>query len=337
MRAVVYYGKENIQVKDWPAPEPAAGDVVVRVGYTGICGTDMAIYAGMHPRVTPPRVPGHEIFGWIETLGSNTDCSLHAGARVVIYPLISCGRCEACLENDAHVCERLGLVGIDRDGGFAEFVKVKPHQLIAVPNGISDEEAALVEPLAVAVHAVKESGFRTADTVLVTGGGPIGNLIAQVARASGARAVLISEVKAFRRELASRMGFLTFNPAEEDPLRALQRLASRPSVDIVYEATGLTSAYEDAVHCCKVRGEVNFVGIPKTPPELDVQRIIYKELRTTSARVYRIRDYEWAIQLMKRRRVDVRPLISRVPLHNALVGFEQTKVGETSLKILLAP
>ena len=103
MRAVVYYGKENIQVKDWPAPEPAAGDVVVRVGYTGICGTDMAIYAGMHPRVTPPRVPGHEIFGWIETLGSNTDCSLHAGARVVIYPLISCGRCEACLENDAHV------------------------------------------------------------------------------------------------------------------------------------------------------------------------------------------------------------------------------------------
>lgn len=131
MRAVVYYGKENIQVKDWPAPEPAEGKVVVRVGYAGICGTDMAIYAGMHPRVTPPLVPGHEIFGRIEALGSNTDCSLHAGARVVIYPLISCGRCEACLKGDAHVCERLGLVGIDRDGGFAEFVKVEPHQLVA--------------------------------------------------------------------------------------------------------------------------------------------------------------------------------------------------------------
>lgn len=162
MRAAVYFGKENIQIRDWPAPQPSEGEVVVRVRYTGICGTDMAIYAGMHPRATPPLVPGHEIFGCIEALSTNTDCSLHVGARVVIYPLISCGRCGPCVEGDAHVCERLGLVGIDRDGGFAELVKVKSHQLVAIPNEIGDEEASLVEPLAAAVHAVRESGFRTA-------------------------------------------------------------------------------------------------------------------------------------------------------------------------------
>lgn len=283
MRAAVYFGKENIQIRDWPAPQPSEGEVVVRVRYTGICGTDMAIYAGMHPRAPPPLVPGHEIFGCIEALSTNTDCSLHVGARVVIYPLISCGRCGPCVEGDAHVCERLGLVGIDRDGGFAELVKVKSHQLVAIPNEIGDEEASLVEPLAAAVHAVRESGFRTGDTVLVAGGGPIGNLIAQVARASGARAVVISEVKAFRRELANHIGLLTFNPAEEDAVPALQRLVGQTSVDIVYEATGLTSAYRDAVRCCRVRGEVSFVGIPKTLPEIDVLRIIFKELRTSSA------------------------------------------------------
>src|SRR5215470_17221833 len=121
MRAAVYYSKENIQVRDWPAPEPTKDEVVVRVRYTGICGTDVAIYAGAHPRAVAPLVPGHEIFGRVEALGSTTDCQWQPGVRVVIYPLIACGHCQACLEGNAHVCEHLGLVGIDRDGGFAEF------------------------------------------------------------------------------------------------------------------------------------------------------------------------------------------------------------------------
>lgn len=336
MRAAVYYGKENIQIKDWPAPRPGEGEVVVRVRYTGICGTDMAIYAGKHPRVVAPLIPGHEIFGRIEALGS-TGCALPVGARVVIYPLISCGRCGPCAGGNAHVCERLGLVGIDRHGGFAEFVAVKSNQLIAVPNEVSDEEAAVVEPLAVAVHAVRESRFQIGDTVLVTGGGPIGNLVAQVAHASDASAVVVSEMTAFRRELGHRMGFLTFDPAQENAAHALKRLLGRPSVDIVYEATGSPSAYKDAVSCCRVRGEITFVGIPKAPPELDVQRIVFKELRTSSARVYRIRDYLDVIDLIKRRAVDLSPLITRLPLNDAVAAFAQMKAGETSLKILLAP
>jgi (R,R)-butanediol dehydrogenase / meso-butanediol dehydrogenase / diacetyl reductase len=337
MRAAVYYGKEDIQVKDWPAPKPGEGEVVVCVRYTGMCGTDMAIYAGKHPRVVAPLVPGHEIFGRIEALGNNTDCALPVGARVVIYPLISCGLCGPCAEGNAHVCERLGLVGIDRHGGFAEFVAVKQDQLIAVPNEVSDEEAAVVEPLAVAVHAVRESGFRTADTVLVTGGGPIGNLVAQVARASGASAVIISEMSTFRRDVAQRMGFLTFDPVQKGATHALKLLLGRPSVDIVYEATGSASAYKDAVCCCRVRGEITFVGIPKTPSEIDVQRIVFKELRTTSARVYRIRDYLAAIDLIRRRAVDLSPLITRIPLREAVNAFAQMKAGDSTLKILLAP
>jgi (R,R)-butanediol dehydrogenase/meso-butanediol dehydrogenase/diacetyl reductase len=335
--AAVYYGKEDVQVQDWPEPTLGHHEVLVRVRYGGVCGSDMTIYAGKHPRVKAPLVPGHEVCGQIESAGTTLEGSLKKGSRVAIYPLISCGQCTACVEGNPHVCERLRLVGIDRDGGFAEFVKVEPHQLIPVPDDLSDEQAALIEPLAVAVHAVSESGFRTGDTVLVTGGGPIGNLLAQVARASGAREVVISEVKPFRRELAERMGFRTFDPSQSSAQQSLRVILGQQFVDIVFEATGSLNAYKDAVQSCKVRGKICFVGIPKDQPELDIQGIVFKEVRTTSARVYRPRDYHSAIKLLSRQAVDVLPLITRLPLRDAPQGFRQMKDAENSLKILLFP
>lgn len=205
-----------------------------------------------------------------------------------------------------------------------------------IPDNLSDEQAALIEPLSVAVHAVYESGFRTGDTILVTGGGPIGNLIAQVARASGAREVIISEVKSFRRKLAQRLGFLTIDPTY-DARQMLRKLIGKPKVDIVFEATGFASAYSDAVQLCKVRGEICFVGIPKTAPEFDVVGTVFKELRTTSARVYRHRDYEAAITLLARGVIEVLPLITQVPLKEAPSAYKQIKEGETNLTILLKP
>lgn len=337
MQAAVYYGKEDVQVKEWPEPSLGDSDVLVRVRYGGVCGSDMTIYSGKHPRAKAPLVPGHEVFGRIEAVGSALGHSCQKGTRVVIYPLSSCGQCGPCIEGSAHVCERLRLVGIDRDGGFAEFVKVEPHHLVPVPDDLSDEQGALVEPLSVAVHAVHESGFRTGDTVVVTGGGPIGNLVAQVARASGAREVVVSEVKEFRRELAERMGFLTIAPNEANAPQTLEKMIGRVSADIVFEATGFPNAYKDAVQLCKVRGEICFVGIPKTPPEFDVQTVVFKEIRTTSARVYTVRDYYTAIKLLSRGSVEVLPLITRVPLKDAPLGFKQMKEAESSLKILLVP
>ena len=297
----------------------------------------MTIYSGKHPRAKAPLVPGHEVFGYIESAGSAVQDKYKKGARVAIYPLISCGNCVPCKEGSSHVCEKLGVVGIDRDGGFAEFVKVEPHQLVPIPDELSDEQAALIEPLSVAVHAGFESGLRTGDVVLVTGGGPIGNLIAQVGRASGARDVLISEVKPFRRKLAERLGFRTFDPTQTSGFEALSSATGQRLADIVFEATGFPGVYRDAVDLCKVRGEICFVGIPKTLPNVDVLTIVFKEIRTTSARAYRMRDYCAAIQLLSRKAVDVLPLITRIPLHDAPQGFRQMQEAESSLKILLAP
>jgi 2-desacetyl-2-hydroxyethyl bacteriochlorophyllide A dehydrogenase len=338
MKAGVYLGKENIQVQDWPEPRLESGEVLVRVRYAGICGTDMLIHSGKHPRVAPPRVLGHEIFGTVEESSSAAAADWKPGARVAIYPLISCGHCAPCTQGDAHVCEKLGLIGIDTDGGMAELVKARAEQLFRVPETVTDEQAALVEPLAVAVHVVRTSGFRPGDLTVVMGGGPIGNLIAQVLSASGARVVLVAEVKDFRRELAERQGFFTFNPAQESARDALSRITGEPFADRVFEATGAAAAVREAIDVCKIRGEITWVGLPKTPPEVDILRLVFKEIKTTGARVYRPVDYPVAIALLARRAVDVVPLVTdTMALQDVALGFERMHDADRSLKILFAP
>jgi (R,R)-butanediol dehydrogenase/meso-butanediol dehydrogenase/diacetyl reductase len=338
MQAGVYLGKEYLQVREWPEPKLEANEILVRVRYAGICGTDMLIFSGRHPRVVPPRVLGHEVFGSVVKARPPLDATWKEGMRVAVYPLIWCGSCAPCREGHSHVCEKLGLLGIDADGGFAEYVKATPEQLVPVPDAVSEEQAALVEPLSVAVHVVRTSGFRTGDTTLVIGAGPIGNLIAQVLRAAGARAILVSEVKSFRREFAERAGFAVVNPAAENLRDALRQITGEPFVDRVYEATGAPAAYRDAVQACKIRGEIVFVGLPKAPPEVDVLNLVFKEIQTTGVRVYARKDYYGALALLERRAVDVAPLITdRLTLKDATLGFRKMHEADTSLKILFAP
>ncbi|MCL2659882.1 MAG: alcohol dehydrogenase catalytic domain-containing protein [Acidobacteriaceae bacterium] len=337
MKAAVYRGVEDITVEDRPIPELKDGQVLLRVIETGICGTDMQIYLGKHPRARTSLVPGHEIFGKVESVG-NTVTNVKPGDRVVVYPLISCGVCDPCKTGDAHVCERLGLDGIDRDGGFAEFVAVDAEQIVPVPDGISDTEAVIVEPLAVVVHAIYDSAFRVGDTALVTGAGPMGNLLAQVLRAAGARYVAVSEVSPFRRQLLERLGFETLDPTKTSPADVLKHSTGKPAADIVFEATGHASAYPNAVNCCRVRGHIGFVGIPKTPPVVDIQAILYKEIHTSSARVYRHRDYVRALAMLASKSINASSLITdRVPLTSAAHAYELMKKADTSGKIVISP
>jgi len=335
MQAGVYTGVENLKLQEWPKPELNPGEMLVKVRYAGICGTDMMIHAGKHPRVVPPRVLGHEIFGAVVETRAAADSKVKVGDRVAVFPLISCGRCAPCREGNAHVCEKLGLLGIDTDGGFAEYVKATPEQLIPVPPGVDDEQAALVEPLSVAVHVVRTSGFTAGDTALVTGAGPIGNLIAQVLRAAGARRVLVSEAKPFRRKLAEQMGFTVVDPLETKPVDLIPRLTGDSFVDHVFEATGATAAYRDAVQSCKVRGHITFVGLPKVPPEVDVLNLVFKEIRTSGARVYIPKDFLVAISLLERGAIDVKSVVTdRLPLKDIEQGLRKMHDPDNSLKIL---
>jgi (R,R)-butanediol dehydrogenase / meso-butanediol dehydrogenase / diacetyl reductase len=335
MKAGVYNAPGNLKLQEWPEPELNPGELLVKVRYAGICGSDMMIYAGKHPRVVPPRVLGHEIFGTVVETNAPAESQIKPGNRVAVFPLISCGRCAPCREGNAHVCEKLGLIGIDTDGGFAEYVKARPDQLIPVPPGVEDEQAALIEPLSVAVHVVRTSGFPAGDTALVTGAGPIGNLVAQVLRAVGARQVVVSEANSFRRERASQLGFAVADPVQVRPAEAIQQLTGETFIDHVFEATGATAAYRDAVQACKVRGHITFIGLPKAPPEVDVLNLVFKEIRTAGARVYTPKDFLVAISLLERSAIDVKNVVTdRLPLKDIEAGIQKMHNPDSSLKIL---
>src|ERR1035437_7639723 len=210
MKAAVWAATDEVAYVDVPVPEVPAGWALVKVAYNGICGTDLSIVHGKHPRAKAPLVMGHEISGWVERAGATGSA---AGTLVTVEPLISCGKCKGGRDGNSHVCRRLGLYGIDTDGGMAEYVALPPEVLHPVPDGVDPRTAALAEPLAVAVHAVDLSGLEPGSTVAVYGAGPIGILTALVARHAGAAAVVITEPSPWRREVAARLRF-TVVPAD---------------------------------------------------------------------------------------------------------------------------
>src|SRR5450759_4048603 len=204
MVAARWTAADEVRVADVPVPEVPEGWALVKVAYNGICGTDLAILHGKHPRATAPLIMGHEMSGWVEQAGATGPA---AGTLVVVEPLISCGECRSCKNGLTHVCRQLALYGIDAPGGMAQYVALPPGVLHAVPDGVDPRTATMAEPLAVAVHAVELSGMQPGDTVAVYGAGPIGILTALVARHEGAAAVVITEPSPWRREVAARLGF----------------------------------------------------------------------------------------------------------------------------------
>ena len=209
MKAIFYMGKNTLEVRDTEKPGLEEDrDVIVQVKYAGICGTDLSIMAGKHPRAKRPLIMGHEFSGTVHEAGTNVS-GMQAGDRIVVEPLISCGTCYACRSGYAYVCQNLGLYGIDAPGAFAEFVKVPAEKVFSVPDDIDYDIAALIEPMAVAVHAIRLSNLKVGDVVCVQGAGPIGLLTALVAQQSGSREVIICEKESYRCDIAH-----TFTPKQ---------------------------------------------------------------------------------------------------------------------------
>src|SRR4030043_499320 len=194
MKAVLYRDIQVVKMSDIKRPIITNNEALIKVEYAGICGTDLHIFDGLHPRAKAPLVMGHEISGVIEEMNTEKK-DIKIGDRVAINPLISCGYCLPCREGNPHLCPNLKLVGIDQNGGFEEYVKIKDDKLYKIPNSLPLDLAALAEPVAVAVHAVRKSKLLVGDKVVVMGGGPIGQLVALICRINGASSIVLSEIK----------------------------------------------------------------------------------------------------------------------------------------------
>jgi 2-desacetyl-2-hydroxyethyl bacteriochlorophyllide A dehydrogenase len=303
-----------------PPVEPLPGQVAVEIEAVGLCGTDLHIVEGSHPRARFPLALGHELVG--RPVGGALD-----GRLVVIDPLIACGSCAACSIGEAHVCARLRLVGIDCDGGLAGRVLVGSDRLHPVPAGLDPILAVLAEPLAVAVHAIGRARIAPGERVVIMGAGPIGLLIALAARTAGASRILVGERSAGRRAFAAELGFEVLDA--DDPVEDLGRRTDGWMADAAFDAAAAPAVAAILPRLVRPAGRIGLVGTYGRPVELDLQAVLFAELTLLGNRVYRPADIDAALALLAADREAYRPLITEVVrLDETPRAFERLRDGD---------
>jgi (R,R)-butanediol dehydrogenase/meso-butanediol dehydrogenase/diacetyl reductase len=333
MLAAYYEGQGRIAVRDAEATPPESGEVQLNIAYVGICGTDLHILDGdMDARVTLPAILGHEMSGTIASVGDGvTDWA--PGDDVVVVPLDWCGSCPACVRGFTHICYRLNFIGIDSPGALQSTWNVPQRTLVRIPATLSLKEAALAEPVAVAVHDVRRSELRPGQKALVVGGGPIGLLLASVASAAGGD-VLVSEPNAERRQLIDRTGLRTVDPAG-DPAAVIEDWTAGAGVDVSFEVSGSAGGVETAVTSLAARGRLVLVAIHSRPTPVDLFKFFWRELTLVGARVYERGDFEEALRLLVSGAVPTDELITDVvALADAPTAFERLRAGK-AMKVLV--
>jgi (R,R)-butanediol dehydrogenase/meso-butanediol dehydrogenase/diacetyl reductase len=319
MPALVWEGGQRTVVAERPRPVPGGGWVLVDVAYCGLCGTDLHICAGEHPRARPGIVLGHEIAGRLHTDAGE----LPAGTPVVVDPLLPCGTCRPCRAGRPHTCASLQLLGIDLPGGAAEQVAVPADRVVPVPGATDLRRLAFAEPLAVAVRAVRRSGLALGEEVTVVGAGPIGLAVACCARLAGAGRVLVAEPAPGRRGLAAELGF---EVASSLPAGA---------ADVVFDAAGHPAVAAGLAGAVGPAGRVVLVGVYGVPAAVDLQALTFKEITVLGTRVYSRDDLRVATAMVAEASFDPDPLITAtVPLREAAAAIEDLAAGR-AVKLLL--
>ena len=335
MLTAQYTGDRTITVAELPPTPPARGEVQIRVAFTGLCGTDLHILHGnMDARVTTPLTFGHEMSGTVAAVGEGvTGWSI--GDAVTVMPLDWDGTCPACLAGNQHICQNLNFIGIDSPGSLKELWNVPAEVLVALPAGLRLDHAALVEPVAVAVHDVRRANLQPGQKAVVIGGGPIGVLIASVAREFGGDVVVI-ELDANRRAQIDALGFTTLDPRETNQVDWVTEWTGGAGADVVFEVSGAAQAVLGATDLAKVRGTLVVVAIHPVPREINLQRLFWRELSILGARVYQRVDFETAVELLANGVIPADLLITRiVALDETQEAFADLEAGR-AMKILVA-
>ena len=334
MQAVVYAGNGRMEIVEKPVPKISNSEALLAVKRVGVCGTDLFIFqGGMSHRVSPGRILGHEMFAVVaEISGGKT---IQVGDRVVVEPTVSCGNCPACRRGLSHVCQHLRFLGIDADGALAQFWAVPADRLHRVPDSVSDDHAALVEPLAVAVHDVRMAALQSGETVAVIGGGPIGSFIAILSKRAGARVVIL-EINAHRLEFARRQGFEVCPAQERNAVQFIRDLTGGAGADVVFEVSGSAAGARVMTSLAAVHGRLMVVGIQGKEVPFDLFQVFYRELSVQGARAYSSEDFKEAIRLIASGEINVGQFFSRrYPLKDTQSAMELARSGAAVMKILI--
>ena len=341
MSAVVYQRKGELTVEEIPVPTVGPGDVLIEVSHCGVCGSDLhMILDGWGRRGS---IEGHEWSGEVVAVGDGVT-SWAVGDHIVGGPSPRCGECEPCRTGHPSLCMKRGTPGMgdgDHQGAYARFIRQRENEILRVPEGLSLRDAALAEPLAVALHGITNSGIQPGERALVLGAGPIGALTIAALRALGIDDIKVSEPAPVRQELARRLGASVVIGPDElevpgpfDPAGIVS-----DAVDVVLECSGHGDAMEAGLAQLKRRGRLVLVGAGMAAPRFDPNRILLNELTITGAFCYDADGFERSLALLASGKLPLAELIDPVdvPLSGALDAMHALASGHIAAKVLIAP
>jgi 2-desacetyl-2-hydroxyethyl bacteriochlorophyllide A dehydrogenase len=335
MKAMVLSGPSQMALEDVATPKPGAGQVLVRITHTGICGTDYKIYTGAIP-VRYPRIMGHEMIGEVaDPNGSD----FRTGERVIIDPELYCGACFHCRVGQTHLCPNGQLLGRDSNGGFAEFLAAPLSQVFRLPDSVDNQVAPLIQVLTTCLHAQRLTPIFAGESVAVLGLGVTGQLHAQIAKVRGAAPLIGVTRSADKREMAARLGAdLTF-PGGPESIQNVREATGGRGADVVIDTTGMLPVIADAIEMVRPGGRLLSFGIITAKEgALPFYKLYFKEIQVINARVAKSEDYPASIELVQHGQVKLQPLISNVMPFGELksaIGMLGSEGGSQRMKIIM--
>lgn len=339
MVAAVLPSAGRVEIEDLPRPEAGPDEIVVKVGACGLCGTDQHIFEGSgHLTIDFPLVPGHELAGKVVDTGRNVDW-LKCGDRVALDPNIHCGHCFYCHRGDVHLCENLQALGVTRNGGFEEYCLSPARQAILLPNNVSTLMGGLAEPVACCLHGADRLAVQPGETVLILGGGFIGLVLLQLAKAAGAGAVIVSEPFAARREKALELGASrAVDPNTEDLDAIVLEATEGRGADACIEAAGRVQTAEQAVNLARRGGRVLFFGVVPEGRMAQVSPFdIYRKELTILGSFVNPFTHARAVQMLSEGVVKVEELVShRFPVRDFEKALETARTAD-AVKVVVCP
>lgn len=304
----------KIEIRDVPIPELGENDILVKIMRIGICGSDIHVYHGIHGTMDLekhyPVTQGHEVSGKIEKVGSRVK-NLKTGDKVTIQPQVVCGKCFPCTHGKYHICDELLVMGFQTEGMASEYFACEADRVLKLPDNMSYEEGAMIEPMAVACHVLQRGTEIKGSNVIVLGAGPIGNLVGQTAKAFGAKTVLITDISDFRLKIAQKVGIdFVVNPKAQNFTEEVIKAFGSDKADIIIDCVGIQETIDSAIENARKGTDIIIVGVPSEKPRVDLAFVQNRELRLIGTLMYQKKDYLQAIKLVQSSKIKLTPLMT---------------------------
>jgi L-iditol 2-dehydrogenase len=328
----------EIKFQEIPVPEIEVDQVLVKIMRIGVCGSDIHVYHGKHPYTSYPVVQGHEVSGEITKVGSAVS-QLKVGDKVTIQPQVVCGKCYSCTHGSYHICDELKVMGFQTTGTASEYFAVEAKKVLKLPAEISFDMGAMVEPLAVAVHALSRGGDVKGKKVLVLGAGPIGNLVAQTAKGMGAESVMVTDLSDYRLRIAKSCGIdYCINTKTQSLEEAIAKNFGPFKADLILECIGIEVTMSQAISNARKGTDIIVVGVFGDKPKVDLGLIQDREIRLIGTLMYQERDYIKAIELIENGKIKLEPLISNhFPFKDYLKAYEYIETQKDQvMKVIIS-